>query len=475
MATDNKTSILVDELVPEFLDTEGPKFKAFMRAYYEWLETTNQITDRSKNLLKYGDIDTTDDEFIKYFQREVLADFPEEVLANKALLISRIKDMYRSKGSEQAYQMLFRMLYDDEVDFYYPGQDVLRVSDGRWVQETSIRLAAPLVGDLYQIGGRNVVGLTSGATAKVDRVVSTTESGIQVFELFLINIVGVFKDREKVQTNEGDLSGFVLSSIGPLQAVEVTFGGSNHSVGDSVNFISTSGSGANGTILTVGDTSIEPVVIDGGSGYTTSATVIISGGSGTGAVFKVDSIANTETIVTYVDTLSDLYDTAINANTYITSNTGSISANLAIANSSTVLSAALGTSNTTVGTIAAMSAVSRGSDYSILPTVTVRQDSVADLLISDGAGGIKGFNATVVANNVGGSLSTVSVDNGGSLYNRTENITIVNTTRTATNARGSGLVSGTINYNGKYIDTRGFISWNNRLQDNYYYNSLHMY
>jgi len=124
MATDNKTSILVDELVPEFLDTEGPKFKAFMRAYYEWLETTNQITDRSKNLLKYGDIDTTDDEFIKYFQREVLADFPEEVLANKALLISRIKDMYRSKGSEQAYQMLFRMLYDDEVDFYYPGQDV---------------------------------------------------------------------------------------------------------------------------------------------------------------------------------------------------------------------------------------------------------------------------------------------------------------------------------------------------------------
>ena len=98
MTTNNKSSILVDELLPEFLDTEGPKFKAFMRAYYEWLETSNQVTDRSKNLLNYADIDNTDEEFVKYFQREVLADFPEEIIADKALLISRIKELYRAKG-----------------------------------------------------------------------------------------------------------------------------------------------------------------------------------------------------------------------------------------------------------------------------------------------------------------------------------------------------------------------------------------
>ena len=33
MATDNKTSVLVDSLLPEFLDTEGPKFQAFVKAY----------------------------------------------------------------------------------------------------------------------------------------------------------------------------------------------------------------------------------------------------------------------------------------------------------------------------------------------------------------------------------------------------------------------------------------------------------
>ena len=68
MATDNKTSILVDSQLPEFLQDEGPKFQAFVRAYYEWLETTGQLTDRSKNLFNYGDIDRTDTEFLKYFQ-----------------------------------------------------------------------------------------------------------------------------------------------------------------------------------------------------------------------------------------------------------------------------------------------------------------------------------------------------------------------------------------------------------------------
>jgi hypothetical protein len=469
MATDNKSSILIDDIIPEFLDTEGPKFKAFMRAYYEWLETTNQITDRSKNLLKYGDIDTTDNEFIKYFQREVLADFPEDVLANKALLVTRIKDLYRSKGSEQAYKMLFRLLYDDEVDFYYPGEDILRVSDGRWVKEQALRLSAPFTGSLYDIGGKNVTGATSGATAKVNRVTATLEQGIEVFEIFLTNVVGTFQDREIVRTTDNVISGRIISSVGPLQGVDIQFGGSKHRVGDRVRIISSSGSGANGAVTTVEGSSIVPVLVDGGSGYTTDATVTLIGGSGSGAIFQVDSINNTETITTYDDTISDLSGTRIDANTFITSNTGTLSANLAIANSSTVLSAALGTSNTTVGTIASMSATERGSGYSILPSVSVRQDNIADQEIPDGSGGIKGFNAVVTANSVGGSITGVNVDNAGSRYNRTELLTIQNLTRSATNATGSPLITGVIDYDGKYTDTKGFISWNNKLQDNYYY------
>jgi hypothetical protein len=471
MATDNKSSILVDELLPEFLETEGPKFKSFVRAYYEFLETTGEITERSKNLLNYADIDKTNTEFLKYFDREILANFPQEILANKKLVAARIKELYRAKGSEQAYKMLFRMLFDDEIEFYYPGQDILRVSDGRWVQENSLRLSAPFTGNLFTIGGRNIEGASSGATAIVERVIKTTEQGVDVFEIFISNIKGIFQDTEIIQTSDGTLSGVVLSSIGPLQGIIVNFGGSSHRVGDIVSLTSSSGSGSRGTVLQVDDSSIIPLIVNGGSGYTTNAIVVLVGGSGTGAEFQIDNINNTQVLFTYNDIISALQNTRINANTFSSSNSSTISANLAIASVSTVLSAALGTTPLTVGTISAMSAVTRGSGYSNtnLPVVEITEPAIAEQLLNDGSGGIKGFNANVVANNIGGSIVRLRVDVPGAGYARADPITVTNLTRSAQNATGSALVSGIVNYSGKYTDTKGFVSWNNKLQDNVYY------
>jgi hypothetical protein len=471
MATDNKSSILVDELLPEFLETEGPKFKAFVRAYYEFLETTGQITERSKNLFNYADIDKTEAEFVKHFDREILADFPQEILANRSLVAARIKELYRAKGSQQAYKMLFRMLFDDEIEFYYPGEDILRVSDGRWVQETSIRLSAPFVGNLFNIGGRNIVGLTSGATAIVERVVKTFEQGVEVFELFLGNVRGSFQDTEIVETPDSSLRGIVLSSIGPLTGVIVNFGGSSHRVQDRVSFLSNSGVGGQGVVLEVDDSSIIPLIINGGSGFTVNSIVTITGGSGSGAAFKVDSISNTEVLFTYDDVIFGIANTSIEANTFGSSNTTTISANLAIADANTTIGAALGTSSLTVGTISAMSAITRGSGYTStqLPTVQVIEQGIAEQFLDDGSGGIKGFNANVIATNIGGSIVSVSVDRIGAGYARIDPLTITNLSRNAQNASGSPLVTGVINYDGKYTDTKGFISWNNRLQDNFYY------
>ena len=61
------------------------------------------------------------------------------------------------------------------------------------------------------------------------------------------------------------------------------------------------------------------------------------------------------------------------------------------------------------------------------------------------------------------------VDNGGTGYSRIDPITITNLSRSAQNATADPRVTGVVNYNGKYTDTKGFISWNNRIQDSNYY------
>jgi len=276
MATDNKTSVLVNSLLPEFLDTEGPKFQAFVKAYYEWMETTGQMTDHSKNILNNQDIDQAAEEFLKYFKREVLTDFPEEILADKRLVYKKIKDLYRSKGSEESYKLLFRILYDEEVDFYYPGQDLLRASDGRWIQETSIRLTKPFRGDPDLLAGE-IKGRTSGATAKVERVQNIFVDNIETYEVFVTNIEGTFLDAEEVDNTANNISGTLISRSGTLQNVIITDGGSGHQRNDLVTITSASGTGGRGTItITTGGAINKVAVTNTGSGFVRTDPLIIN-------------------------------------------------------------------------------------------------------------------------------------------------------------------------------------------------------
>ena len=320
MATDNKTSVLVENLLPDFLDTEGPKFQTFVKAYYEWMETTGQMTEQSKNILNNQDIDLAAEEFLTYFKREILSDFPEDILADKRLVYKKIKDLYRSKGSEESYKLLFRILYNEELDFYYPGQDILRASDGRWVQENSLRITKPYRGNPDLLAGE-IKGRTSGATAKVERVQNIFVDNIETYEVFVTNIEGTFLDAEEIDNTANNISGTIISRSGTLQNVIITDGGSGHQRNDLVTITSASGTGGRGTI-----------------------------------------------------------------------------------------------------------------------TITT-----------------------------GGVINKVAVTNTGSGFLRTDPLIINNTTRSAVNATGAGLLSAPIEYTGRYSDVKGFISWSNKLQDNRYY------
>ena len=477
MATDSKTSVLVQSQVPSYLLEEGPNLVAFLKAYYEWMETTGQMTEQSKNLLVNQDIDTTDlGKFYSFFQREILSDFPEAVLADRRLVAKKIKDMYRSKGTLASYNLLFRILYNQDVSIYKPSENILRASDGRWTQDTLVRLGAPFTGNLETALGKFVTGQTSGATGKILRTVTVFESGVEVKELRLIEVTGTFLDLEQVVTSD-NVGGFVVNTIGPLSDVSFgsasASGGGGHQVGDSVTLSSVTGSAARGTVARTVNEVVLFELTSGGSGYRVGNTVVtISGGNPKGGLtgqINITAIANTETIFRYTDAIQGLSDTPIGYGPTYSSNSGIVSSNLSIANSSTALSAALGTSTITVGTISAISANNGNYQGGILPSVSVIDEEVSDLDISDGAGGFKGRNAVITRSFLPGSIADIAVINGGRSYNAIDAVTVTNTTRAATNAVGDPVVSGVVLEDGSYKGTRGFLSSDQRIQDNYYY------
>ena len=65
MIPDNyKNSLIIPQQLPSFIrdNADYEKFISFLQAYYEYMEQTGNVAERTKNLLNYRDVDNTIDE-----------------------------------------------------------------------------------------------------------------------------------------------------------------------------------------------------------------------------------------------------------------------------------------------------------------------------------------------------------------------------------------------------------------------------
>lgn len=160
MITRPNISSIVASQVPDFVREDYPTFIAFLEAYYDFLETQTRV-----DLKSVRDLDTTLDSFIKHFKSEIGFNIPYTVV-NERFLMKHIKDLYLAKGSEASYKLLFRLLFNKDIEMSYPGRQMLRASDGKWEQETSIFCKVEY-GDVQQLLNSTVDVITVNKTIKV--------------------------------------------------------------------------------------------------------------------------------------------------------------------------------------------------------------------------------------------------------------------------------------------------------------------
>jgi hypothetical protein len=254
---DKSHSSIITHRLPEFVQTDNPTLSAFVRAYYEWLEQQKDdgYLRTPMALGANNDIDEDLNLFVSEFKKQYLLDFPEQLAVNEdgntvdvKQLIKNIKEFYRNKGTEKTYEFLFRILYDTAVEFYYPSRDILRLSDGKWIQKKSIRCSNGLGSRIFEARGKVVRQKSNDgsvvASGRVIDVVTYQLGSREVAELFLTNINGQFKSNTIAATNyegiefEGN-DGTVLSEskIYPvLSSISVTSTGSNYRKGERIFF-----------------------------------------------------------------------------------------------------------------------------------------------------------------------------------------------------------------------------------------------
>ena len=244
MRTDLST--VVSRQLPEFVREDYPAFVAFIEAYYAWLKT------QQVDFADARDLDTTLDEYIEYFRKELAVHLPL-LQQSERLFLPKIKDLYLAKGSEASYKLLFRLLYGKNIQLEYPGLQMLKASDGTWNQEISI-FAKVEYGDPNEVVGKLVDIVTAGRTIRV------------------------IVDRKEVLTGEADRIVALGGNIYEFFLDKRFFGKVN--VGDKIKYRDT----FQAEILPATQTS---KVLQAGKNFRVGQVFKINSGAGTGALIKI--------------------------------------------------------------------------------------------------------------------------------------------------------------------------------------------
>ena len=119
-------------IVPEHIQLEKPELMAFMEAYYDFLAQPDQPGAFLKSLPAHRNLDLVGTEFLEMLQRELAVPIPETVVADKSKLYKNITDIYLSKGAEPSFKALFRLIFNDDIELFFPRVDILKPSDAKW-------------------------------------------------------------------------------------------------------------------------------------------------------------------------------------------------------------------------------------------------------------------------------------------------------------------------------------------------------
>lgn len=424
MISNNKISNLIESQVPFFVRNDHENFVAFVEAYYEFLEQQTGVVNVSKNLLDQADVDLTDI-FVEKFYDNFLPFIPKDTAVDKTLILKHIKDFYRSRGTEKSIRFLMRILFDEDVDFYYPQRDVLKVSDGKWYQEKSVKItnikvdgvANSSLGIETNFVNRRITGDVSNAYALIERTSSYYEGSSLVRELKLSNQYRTFDSGEGITSTffEGDTEKTITANLfsGGINTVEITNRGTRYQVGDQVIIESGTGSGGVVIVTSVSSGNLTSIAaLNGGAGFQVGNQVLITGGGGSGANANISAVSadsvyhpNTYNIVSSVISLET--NTPINNLTYSNLNSSiSNPVNQWISNSMSYFVYA----NT--GPITGVLLYNLGSGYLTTPSITAQANTrvrnlgiLGKMRIVDGGSGYYIGDTIEFINVVGGTGS----------------------------------------------------------------------
>ena len=222
----DKVAEFAEQRFPQYILDDYATFVTFITSFLKYLEQDGYPRDLLRNSRSYLDIDATSDLLLAHFESQLASSLPATITANKVLLVKHIKDLYANRGNELGLKLFFKLVYNEEVNIYYPSTDMLRVSDGKWNALTTIFIK--LNQAITLTSGTTIIGKTTNTVAVITSAQLITINKVSYYNCNISLNSNTFIENEEIILNNA-----VIGNIEPIiTGLEIGNEGQNYSVGD---------------------------------------------------------------------------------------------------------------------------------------------------------------------------------------------------------------------------------------------------
>jgi hypothetical protein len=265
---------LIDHFIPDHLRSDHPRLVTFISKYLEFLEKSHGASYFANTLEHQRNIDLQEEQFLTRIEKELGLFVPRDYAASPRVFYNKISELWRSKGTEDATKTFFQLFLNDPVEIRYPWDNVLKTSDGKWIQERKIRVSV-IFGDVNNIIGKQIEQVEYYGFAFVHKTQEQIYSDGVIHDLFLNreNILGdFFHGNTIIVRDTADFNRIIFKAeiYKSVTHVKIINGGKGYKPGDKIGLLGRSGfsfsafvksTDNNGTIKTV-------LISNNGSGNT---------------------------------------------------------------------------------------------------------------------------------------------------------------------------------------------------------------
>ncbi len=169
----------INDNIPNYIKEEYPTLHNLVVNYFKWLETDENFLHILVNFTDDIEVNNQIKPYIDIIKNELGWNYNANLKIDDKTLIKLLRDFYLSRGSEQSFKILYKILFGADIEIVYPRDDLFKLSDNNYIiQHTIITTAENLKNDFdnfsklfdTEILSISILGLVSNSSMIIDKI-----------------------------------------------------------------------------------------------------------------------------------------------------------------------------------------------------------------------------------------------------------------------------------------------------------------